>query len=176
MAGGLEPEGVDVGWQIEVVVDRLRHMDDADASGRALFELHRGEGRVVATDRHELRYVEPQERVDGLVEERRVARRVGACDAEVRAAAEMDAADGVDRERHDVIDVALHDPREAVADADDINTLEAGADRRRADDRVDAGGRATTDEDGELVMRHEVSASSFQLPAIELPAFSFDKG
>ena len=154
MAGGLEPERVDVGREVEVVVDRLRHVDDADAAGGALLELHGGEGGVVAADGHELRDVQAQQRVDGLVEERRVLGRVGARDAEVRAAAKVDAADGVDRERHDMVDIALHDPGEAVADADDVEAFEPGADGRRADDRVDARGRATADENGELVMRH----------------------
>ncbi len=74
-----------------------------------------------------------------------------------------------------MIDVALHDPREAVANADDLDAFEASADRGRADDRVDAGGRATTDEDGKLVMRHDVF--SFQLSAVssQLAAFSSDK-
>ncbi len=172
MAGGLEPEGVDVGRQIEVVVDRLRDVDDADTAGGPLLELHGGERRVVAADGHELRHVEAEQRIDRLVEERRVLGRIGARDAEVRAAAEVDAADGVDGERDDVIDVALHDPGEAVADADDLDAFETRADRRRADHRVDAGGRATTDEDGKLVMRHDVC--SFQRPAAssQLSAFS----
>ena len=83
----------------------------------------------------------------------------------------MDAADGVDRERDDVVDVALHEPLEAVADADDVDAFEPGADRRRADDAVDAGRRAAADEDCELVMRHDVfqlPASSCQLSAVSL--------
>ena len=42
-------------------------------------------------------------------------------------------------ERHDAVDVALHDPLEAVADADDLDAFEPAADRRRADHAVDAG-------------------------------------
>ena len=53
---------------------------------------------------------------------------------------------------HDVIDVALHDPLEAVADAEDLDAFERGADGRRADDAVDAGGGAAADQDGEIVM------------------------
>ena len=62
VARRLEPEGVDVGRQIQVVVDGLRHVDDADAAGGALFELHRRERRVVAADGDELRHVQPQQR------------------------------------------------------------------------------------------------------------------
>ena len=151
VASRLEPERVDVGWQVEIVVDRLRHVDDANPPRGARLELHRRERRVVAADRHELRDVQPQQRVDGLVEERRVFRGIGTRDAEVRTAAEVNAADGIDRERDDVIDVALHDPRKPVADADDVDALEPGADGRCADDRIDAGGRAASDQDGESI-------------------------
>ena len=90
-----------------------------------LLELHRRERRVVAADRDQLRDVQPQQRDDRVLEVLRVLRRVGARDAEVRAAAEVDAADRVDGERHDVIDVALHDPLEAVANAEHLDAFEA---------------------------------------------------
>ena len=90
-----------------------------------------------------------------LLQQRRAGRRVGARDAEVRPAAEMDPADGVDRQRGDVVDVPLHEPLEAVADADDVEPFEAGADGGRGDDAVDAGGGAAADEDRKtLVMFH----------------------
>ena len=81
----------------------------------------------------QLRHVEPQQRDDGVLEVLRVGGRVGARDADVRAAAEVDAADGVDRERRDVLDVALHDPLEAVADAEHLDAFERarGWSRRR---------------------------------------------
>ena len=90
-----------------------------------------------------------------VLEVLRIGGRVGARDADVRAAAEVDAADRLDRERHDVVDVALHDPLEAVAQAEDLEALELGADGGGADDAVDAGGGAAADENGELsVMFH----------------------
>ena len=46
---------------------------------------------------------------------------------------------------------ALHDPLEAVADAEDLDALEPGADGGGADDAVDAGGGAAADEDGEFL-------------------------
>ena len=52
----------------------------------------------------------------------------------------------------DVIDVPLHQPLEAVADADDVEPFEAGADGGRGDDAVDAGGGSAADEDGEPLM------------------------
>ncbi len=57
----------------------------------------------------------------------------------------------VDGERRDVVDVALHDPLEAVADADDVDAFELGADGGRADDAVDAGGRTAADEDANFL-------------------------
>ena len=148
---GLEPERVHVRRQVEVVVDRLRHVDDANPAGRALFEVHRRERRVVAADGDELRDVEPKQRGHGVFEQSWVGRRIGARDAEVRSAAKVDAADGVDGERHDMRRVALHDPLEAVADPDDGDAFEAGADGGGADDAIDAGGRAAADQDGKIV-------------------------
>ena len=55
-------------------------------------------------------------------------------------------------ERHHVVDVALHDPLEAVADAEHLDALEDGADGGRADDAVDAGRRAAADEDRQPVV------------------------
>jgi hypothetical protein len=61
----------------------------------------------------------------------------------------------VDGQRGDVIDVALHDPLEPVADADDVDAFDPGADGGRADDAVDAGRGTAPDEDGDvLVMIH----------------------
>ena len=131
-----------------------------DPPVRLLGELHRGEGRVVAADRDETRDVQAEERDDGVLEELRVLRRVRAGDADVRAAPEVDPGDLVDRERVDVLDVPLHEPLEAVADAEDGDALELGADRGRADDAVDAGRRSAADEDRHVLVLargHEAS-------------------
>jgi hypothetical protein len=48
----------------------------------------------------------------------------------------MNAADAFDGKRRHVIDVPLHDPLEAVANAEDIDAFEPGADRGGADDAV----------------------------------------
>ena len=86
----------------------------------------------------------------------------------MRTAAEVDPADDVDRERHDVLDVARHQSREAVAHADDVHTLERGANGRRTDDAVDAGCRPAADENSELLVMFHVrpptpNASTAQL-------------
>ena len=76
----------------------------------------------------------------------------------MRSAAKVDPADGLDRERGNVLDVPLHQPLEPVADADDVEAFEPGADGRRGDDTIDPGGRSTADEDGEpLMMFHDES-------------------
>jgi hypothetical protein len=80
VARGLEPEGVDVGRQIEVVVDRLGHVHDAQAARRVLDELHRRVGGVVAADGDELRDAEAREGLHGVLEQRGIGRRVGARD------------------------------------------------------------------------------------------------
>ena len=135
-------------------------MHDAQPAGCALFELHGGERGVVAPDGDELRHVQPQQRHDGVVEQCRVGGGVRARDAEVRPAAEMDAADRVDGQRHHVIDITAHDPLEPIADAEHLDIFDPRADRRRADDAVDAGGRAAPDEDGEvLVVLHALILS-----------------
>ena len=129
----LKAERVDVCGQIEIVVDRLGHMDDAQAAGGVFGQLHRRKRRIVAADRDELRHVEPQQRLDRVLQQRRALGRVRARDPDVRPAAEMDAADAFDRQRRDMIDVPLHDPLEAVAQADDVDALNAAPEswRRR---------------------------------------------
>src|SRR4026209_1753947 len=64
----------------------------------------------------------------------------------------MYAAHVLNRQRRDVLDVALHDPFEAVANADHVHTLEPCTDRRGADDAVQARRGTAPAEDGELVM------------------------
>ena len=132
------------------------HVDDADGAGGVAFQPHGGERGVVPADGDELGDVQPQERLQRLLQQGHVGGRVGARDPQRGAAAEMDPADGVDGQRRDVIDVPLHEPFEAVADADDVEPFEPGADGGGGDDAVDAGGRPAADEDGEpLMMFHD---------------------
>src|SRR5256885_1619234 len=70
----------------------------------------------------------------------------------MRAAAEMDAAGRVDRERHDMIDVAPHDPFESVANADDVEPFEPRANGGSAHDAVDAGRGSAADQNREAVV------------------------
>ena len=50
-------------------------------------------------------------------------------------------------ERHDVIRVAVHDPLEAVLNAEHVDAGQARADRRRADHAVDSRRRSTRHQD-----------------------------
>src|SRR5207302_1835861 len=111
VARGLEPEGVDGGGQVEVVVDGLGDVDDAQA----------------------------EQREHGVLEVLGVGGGVGAGDPDLRTAAEVDPAHVLDGQGGDVLDVALHDPLEAVADAQDGHAVERATDGGGADDAVDAG-------------------------------------
>ena len=64
----------------------------------------------------------------------------------------MDPADRVDGQWDHMVDIAAHDPFEAVPQADDVYLFEPGADGRRPDDAVDAGGGPAADEDCKIVM------------------------
>ena len=120
--------------QVEVVVDGLRHVDDAEPPvRRARARLHGRERGVVAADGDELPTPSREQRRGRRSRGARVLGRVGARDAEVRAAAEVDAADVVDVERRHVVDVALHEPLEAVADAEHLDAARTrGWSRRRS--------------------------------------------
>ena len=73
----------------------------------------------------------------------------------MRPAPEVNAAHRFDGQRDDVIDVALHDPFEAVANAEHVDPIEPGPNRRRPNHAVDARGRSSADENSErLVMFH----------------------
>src|SRR5262245_45592561 len=63
----------------------------------------------------------------------------------------MNAADGLDVELAHVLDVAAHDALEAVLDAEDVDPFEHAANRRRADDAVDARRRTAANQDRELL-------------------------
>ena len=64
----------------------------------------------------------------------------------------MDAAHRFDGQGRHVIDIALDDPLEAVADADHLHAIELRADGGGADDAVDARGGTSADQDGEMLV------------------------
>jgi hypothetical protein len=57
----LESERVEVKREVELVVDGFRYVRHTDATGGLPCELHRREWGVVATDRQQLRHLQPNE-------------------------------------------------------------------------------------------------------------------
>ena len=110
-----------------------------------------GIGRVVAADRDQTGHVEAQQGEHRVFEVLWVVGGIGPGDPDEGPAAEMDPADGLDGQRDHVLDVAAHDPLEAVPDPEDLDTLEDGADRRGPDHAVDAGGGTASDQDRQLL-------------------------
>src|SRR5262249_22042746 len=94
--------------------------------------------------------------------------RVGAGGAEDGAAAEVDAADVLNRERPEGLPVALDQVAKAIADAEDLNAVVERLDGDRADDAVDAGRRSAADQEGQLVdrARHALPPGPRYLPAL----------
>ena len=146
----LVPEGPHVVRQVEIVVDGLGHVNDPQPAAGGLRQLVGRERGVVAADGEEHADVEPLERRQDVAQVLGPPGRVRARDADAGAAAEVDAARVLDRERGDVRDVARHEPLEALLEPEDFDVGERGADGRRPDDAVDAGRRAAGDDDGEL--------------------------
>ncbi len=163
VARGLEAEGVDVGRQVEVVVDRLRHVHDLESTASRLLDLHCRERGIVAADRDQPRDAEAFESADGGLEQSGILGGVGARGAELRAAPKVDATHLVDGQRAHVIEVAAHQPLEPVLDAEHLDARESGADGGRPDDAVDAGRRAAANEDRKLG-RVGHSARELQVP------------
>ena len=110
------------------------------------------ERRVVAANRDQHRDVQPQQRLDDVLEQLLVRRRIRSRDAKVRAATKVDAADLVDAERDDVIGVAAHDPFEAVANANHFDAVEPAANSRRTDHAIDARGGASAHENCKTIL------------------------
>ena len=73
-------------------------------------------------------------------------------DADMRPALKMDTAQTFDRQRDDVADVALHDPFEAVAQAEHFDAVEPRADRGRGDDAVQTRRRSAAAENCQFVV------------------------
>ena len=151
VARGLIAEGRDAVRQVEVVVDRLRHVNHVNAAGGGLLDLHRAVGGVVTADGDQLVDVQTQQRRNHALEQLLVLRRVVARGAEGGAAAEMDAAHQLDRQLFGMGDVTAHQPLEAFCDADDVDAVEVRADGRRADHAVDARRGAATNQNPELL-------------------------
>ncbi len=150
MPGGLIAKGIDFGRKVEIIVDRLRDVNHLDPPRCFLLQFHRRKSGVITTDRDQPGHVEPEERDDRIFQMFRIERRIGPGNTDVGSSAKMDPAYALDRQGNDVVDVPLHDPAEAIADAEDFDAFESGADRGCTDHAVDAGGRPASDQDGEF--------------------------
>src|SRR5678816_1017081 len=76
----------------------------------------------------------------------------------------MDTAHRLDGERRRVVDVAVHDPLEAVTDADDFDAFELAANGGRGDDAVDAGRGPSGNQYREArLMRHTSESIIFEI-------------
>jgi hypothetical protein len=126
VARRLEAEGVDVRRQVEVVVDRLRHVHDVDAAGG------RSSSFIAENAVSSPPIVMSCETFRRSSEMTVFSR---CCGFLVGFAREMPMCEPprkwmrltvVDRQRRHVVDVALHDPLEAVADAEHLDALEHG--------------------------------------------------
>ena len=119
------------------------------APARVLADIARGERCIVAADRDEVRDARLLQHLDHGP--RRLGRlgRILARGAQHRPAEQVDARHVVDRERPQPGRVAADEVLEAVADADDFESLVDRLDGRRGDDGVDARGRAAADENAE---------------------------
>lgn len=148
----LKSEGRNVVRKVEIVVDGLRHVNDAQRALCLLREAPCAERRAVAADRDELPDAERFERLQHVVETALFARGVRARDADVRAASKVDACGVADGKRHHVGAVALHEPAKAVLNADDFDAGEHRTNRCGADDRVDARRRTAGRENRKLGM------------------------
>ena len=147
--GGLVAEGVDLGREIEIVVDGLRDVRHRDPALRLLTHPVGRVGGVVATDGDELVDAAGLETRDHPIEVLLPAGRIRPRDPEHRAASIVHSTDVLDLERTDRIRITHHQPREAVHQTEDREPLEPRSNGGRGDHRVDARGGSATGEDAE---------------------------
>ena len=151
---GLKPERIDVWREVQVVVDRLGHVHDPETTRGSLDESMRRVRSVVAADRDELGDSKPQQRDDRVLEVLLDHRRIRPRDSDMRTATEVNPTNFLDGERDHVVDIAAHDPFEAIPNPDDLDVLQLSAYRRRTNHAIDAGGRATGDKNRKPFVMH----------------------
>ena len=145
---GLEAEGVHRWGQVQVVVDGLGHMYHVDAPTGLLFHPHGRVGRIVSADGDEHGDVQAEQGNHHVLQMLGIPGGIGPGDAKEGPAPEVDAAHLVDVEDLDMADVPLHDPFEAVPDAQHLDAFEVGPDGGGTDDAIDPRRRPSADEDG----------------------------
>jgi len=152
----LEPEGVHVRREVEIVVDGFGHVHHPDAPTGLLLQPHGREGGVITPNSDEARDIESQQRDDGVLEQRGVGGGIGARYADEGPAPEMNAAYRIDGERNDVADIAFTYPGKAVLDTNHIHPIELAADGSGADDAIDTRRRTPAHENANLLLRSHI--------------------
>src|SRR5581483_1709714 len=141
----LVAEGRDVAGQWQVIINRLRHVNRADRAAGFLRHRPRRERRVIAADRHQVGDAERVQRIEYRARILLLLRRVVARRAEDRAAQQVDARDVLDLQAPDSGSVFAHQVFEPFLHAEDFKAFVDRLNRRRRNDRIDAGCRAAAD-------------------------------
>ena len=112
-------------------------------AGGSLFQLQRGERGVVTANRNQPGHTEGIQTRQAGIEMLEFLRGVGTRRAEVGAAAEVNPTDILDRQALHLAGLAIHDPFEAILNADHVTAAENTPDRGGSDDTIDTGRRPT---------------------------------
>ena len=132
--------------QGQVVVNRLGHVRDADFPEALLGHDAGGKGRVIAADGDQRGDAELFKDAEDILHLFRRLGRIRARGAENRAAFDVDVLHVTDGQRPAILHVALGEPLEAVAKADDFVTLVDAFDGGGGDDAVKARRRTAADQ------------------------------
>ena len=161
-------ERIDVCRQVEIVVNRLRHMRHANARGGRCNTSHR-ERRVIAAYCQQHGHAERLQRLNHAAHRGGITRGIRSACAKHRAAAKVNAADPVHRQRDCSGGITPHEPLEPVLDAQNIYAPQPSANRRRGNDAVDPGSRAASDKNGQSLLTHvrQPSLHRDTLPAMQ---------
>ncbi len=146
MTGRLKAERRNPVRQIQIVIDRFRHMDDLDPADRSRFQFERREGRVVSADGDQTGNAETRQSRQHAIEMLGLSGRIRPRSSQIRPAPEVNAADFINRQGLHAPRVPFHQPFEAVDDPEDVTAAENAADRDGADHAVDAGSRPAPDQ------------------------------
>ena len=140
--------------QGQIVVNRLGHVRDADFAIALFGHDAGGKCRVVAANRHKGGDAELFKDAEDIFHLLRGLGRVGARGAENRAAPDVNVLHVADGQRAAILHLALRQPFEAVAEADDFVSLVDAFDGGGGDDAVEARSRAATNQNSQSAFVH----------------------
>src|SRR5262249_52473368 len=113
--------------------------------------------RVIPADRQQSRHIEPQKRDHDVFEILWICRWIRSRNTDVGAASEVDAADGVNRQWSDMLDVTLHQPVKPIAHANDVHAFQCGTNCGSADHGIYTWGRSAPNQDCKFFMMFHIS-------------------